>query len=124
MYIHMISLCNLSILESRSLRAGVIKMFVRYSRSSVHCIPHHSSCQSQQYERSSLDKLLEGAVDGRADFGALVEIDCGYGPLTDAFGGKFKFLILWLDYSDLEMGGTGGSLPCRRPCMHRWHRTG
>lgn len=55
---------------------------------------HTTSCQYHQYERSSLDELLEGAVDGRADFGALVEIDCGYGTLTDAFGGKFEFLIL------------------------------
>ena len=89
---HMIPLCNLSILESRSIRAWVIKMF-RYS----HCcsLPlHTTSCQNQGYERSSLDELLEGAVDGRADFGALVEIDCGYGTLTDAFGGKFEFLIL------------------------------
>ncbi len=90
-------------MESRSIRAWVIKMFVRYS----HCcsLPlHTTSCQNQRYECSSLDELLEGAVDGRADFGALVEIDCGYGTLTDAFGGKFEFLMLQLAYWDLKMG--------------------
>ena len=56
-----------------------------------HCIPHHVK-HSTVTKRSSLDELLEGAVDGRADFGALVEIDCGYGTLADAFGGKFEFL--------------------------------
>ena len=39
-----------------------------------------------------LDQLLEGAVDGRADLGALVEVDGGDGALADAFGGEFEFL--------------------------------
>ena len=39
-----------------------------------------------------LDELLEGAVDRRADFGALVELDCGQGTLADAFWCEFEFL--------------------------------
>ena len=39
-----------------------------------------------------LDQLLEGAVDGRADLNALVEVDGGDGALADAFGGEFEFL--------------------------------
>ena len=77
---------------------------VRYSHCCSFPLYTSTSCQNQRYERSSLDELLEGAVDGRADFGALVEIDCGYGTLTDAFGGKFEFLILWLAYRDSKMG--------------------
>ena len=67
-----------------------------------HCIPHH--VKSNGTKRSSLDELLEGAVDGRADFGALVEIDCGYGTLADAFRGEFEFLIIWLAYWKLDVG--------------------
>lgn len=100
-------------------------MFVQYSHCSFPsiCIPHH--VKNQGYELSSLDELLEGAVDGRADFGALVEIDCGYGTLTDAFGGKFEFLDTLVSIPGFEDGKIEGELiPCRRPCMHRWHRTG
>lgn len=41
-----------------------------------------------------LDELFEGTIDGRADLGALVEVDGGNGALTDALGGKLKFLVL------------------------------
>ena len=87
-----------------------------------HRIPHH--VKHQRYENVAiLDELLEGAVDGRADFGAFVEIDGGYGTLADAFGGEFKFLVIWLAYWGLSRGNRG-LLPCRRLCMHRWHRIG
>ena len=58
-----------------------------------HRILHH--VKHQRYENVAiLDELLEGAVDGRADFGAFVEIDGGYGTLADAFGGEFEFLVI------------------------------
>lgn len=60
----------------------------------VRSIPlHTTSCQTSTVRNvADLDKLLEGAVDGRADFSAFVEIYCGYGTLADAFGGEFEFL--------------------------------
>jgi hypothetical protein len=39
-----------------------------------------------------LDKLSEGSVKRRTNFGALVEIDGGNGALGNAFRGEFKFL--------------------------------
>ena len=71
-------------------------------------MPHHN-VKSNGANVAVLDELLEGAVDGRADFGAFVEIDCGYGTLADAFRGKFEFLMIWLAYCGLEMGKYGDS---------------
>ena len=73
---------------------------------SFHPIPSHTtSCQTSTVRNVAvLDELLEGAVDGRADFGAFVEIDGGYGTLADAFGGEFEFLVIWLAYCDLSRG--------------------
>jgi len=46
---------------------------------------HHSRAQH-------LNELLEGTVDGRAHFGALIEVDGGDGALADTIWGKFEFL--------------------------------
>jgi hypothetical protein len=41
----------------------------------------------------SLDKLLEGTVDGRAKWlDILVEVDSEKGALSDAFGSELEFL--------------------------------
>ena len=40
----------------------------------------------------SLNQLLKGTINWRADFIALVEIDRGYRSFADTFGGKFELL--------------------------------
>ena len=41
----------------------------------------------------SLDELLECAIDGGADFGALVEVDSRHSALANALWSEFKFLF-------------------------------
>ena len=42
--------------------------------------------------RLRLNQLLEGAVDGRADFVSLVKVNRRHGALADAFGRELEFL--------------------------------
>lgn len=41
-----------------------------------------------------LDELLECAIDGGADFGALVEVDSRHSTLANALWSEFKFLCM------------------------------
>lgn len=52
----------------------------------------------KQYEANneSLDELLECAIDGGADFGALVEVDSRHSALANALWSKFEFLFIIL----------------------------
>jgi hypothetical protein len=42
--------------------------------------------------RHALDQLREGAVDGRTNVGALVEVDGEKGAFADTFGRELEFL--------------------------------
>ena len=42
--------------------------------------------------RTSLDELLECAIDGGADFGALVEVDSRHSTLANALWSELEFL--------------------------------
>jgi len=45
----------------------------------------------------SLDKLLEGTIDGRAKWlDVLVEVDSEKGAFGDAFGSELEFLRHWV----------------------------